>query len=260
VKPGTYLYITGNDVGDGQIQAFSVGTEIFDPWGHKAYTATKIYPVGGVTGSSHVGTLQVYTEADNDGANPAHVIADMLFSPWPQGFGLDQSFWDIESLEALGTLAEAEGLASSWLATEGRTLEALLAGGLQDLGCFIPLDTGSGLTSFVPIREPGGGLPVINKSLQQEVPEIITNQAEAVPNRVIFEFADRSINFRTMTFNLGDDGKAAMFEHQTRDKVQIQIAVNKEIAETIMERRELETLGGGSAVTFETSRGTRVLL
>lgn len=258
--PTAFTRLTGNALSDRDIEVLKTEPLTVHFLGFDFEIHTKVFPVGGLSGADDAGTLQLYTSAQDDGANPAHAIADMLFEPWPHGFSLDQSFWDIPSLEALGTLSDAEGLRTTWLATGGEKLEALFGAGLQDLGTFIPLDTSSGLLKFVPIRTPAGSLPAIKEDHQQEVPEVISNQMERESDRIIFEFADRKINFRKMTFNLGDDGHAAELQHQTRKKVAIRIAVNREVAEKIMERRELEIFGEGSAVTFPVNRGARTLI
>jgi hypothetical protein len=258
--PKTIMRLAGNALSDRDLEVASVSSFIVSLGGFEFVVYTKVYPVGGLSGADANGTLRVYTSAEDDGANPAHAIADMLFEPWPHGFNLDQSFWDIDSLETLGTLTDTEELRTTWLATGGEKLEALFGAGLQDLGTFLPLDTSSGLLKFVPIRTPGGSLPNISNDHQQEVPEVISNQMERESDRIIFEFSDRKINFRKMTFNMGDDGHAAELQHQTRKKVAIRIAVNREVAEKIMERRELEIFGEGSAVTFPVNRGSRTLI
>lgn len=258
--PGTQYRLAGNALSDRDQTVFKTTAVIVSLGGFDFATYARVFPVGGLSGADANGTMQVYTDAEDGGANPAHALADMLFEPWPHGFALDQSFWDIESLEDLGTLTETEELHSSWVATGGEKLEGLVAAGLQDLGCFIPLDSSTGKLKFVPIRTPVGSLPAIKLDHQQEVPEVITNQMERESDRVIFEFIDRAINYRKMTFNMGDDGHAAQLEHQTRKKVSINIAVDAEVAEKIMERREMELFGEGSAVSFPVNRGARILI
>jgi hypothetical protein len=260
--PETFLRVSGNAIPDQDVEVLYSEIGMTQISKYKYTTYTKIYVVGGLSGADDSGTLQYYSAEPNDGANPAHAIADLLFEQWPKGFNLDQDFWDIESLDALGVLTESENLRTSWLSSggDGETLEAMLATGLQDLGCLIPLDTNTGKISFSPIRTPSGDVPHISEDLIQDVPEILSNHMEKEADRIIFEIADRTINFRKMTFHLGDDGHASELQHQTLKKVPIRIVVNPEIASTVMERRELELLGSGAVSNLTASRGGRLLI
>jgi len=116
VPPSTTLRLTGNAISDQDLVVLKTATVEVGPF----FTlCTKIYPEGGLSGADANGSLQVYTEDSNDGANPAHIVAEALFDPWPHGLGMDSSFWDMESLETMGTDLLAEDTRSSCLKTGG---------------------------------------------------------------------------------------------------------------------------------------------
>ncbi len=86
---------------------------------------TKFYITGGVSvGDASLVSIRRYTLNAEVGVNPAHAIADMLFATWPYGLGLDQDYWDMDSLEDMGELFSeqtgGEGLWTSWLAADGK--------------------------------------------------------------------------------------------------------------------------------------------
>lgn len=210
------------------------------------------------TGMDNSGSFQMYIEAKDEAANPAHAIADMLFEKWPQGASLPKDQWDIQSLEDLGTLADAENMRTSWIASEARTVEERLGAGLQDLGCMLPIDVATGLLKFYPMREPTGTLARIDaKMIVDQLPELEKFLGERPVDFMIFGFPDRALNFRDMTIGRTEDGQIAFLEVARSRSIALTITTFYGTASTIADRRTQEEMSQNSVWTVRTNRATR---
>jgi len=153
---------------------------------------TDIFPDGGVSASVTAdGNVQAYTVAADDGYNPAHILADLWFSKWPHGIARDQTKFDMQSLEDLGTLAVTEDLKCSVIAKDGQSMRTMMAAFMQDLGCLLPLNFRTGQLQFVPVREPSGTLVDLGSNVQIKVPEVEVQHGTRPRDRLVFSFTDR---------------------------------------------------------------------
>lgn len=223
-------------------------------------TRTRVFIEGGLSGASVAGQIQAYTAAPDDGYNPAHLIAQLLFGQFPLGYALDTADFDMESLEQLGELAEAEDLRCSLLGLDGENVDAILGSMLQDLGVMLPINPFNGLLTFTPVREPTGTLAEISEDLLLEpAPEIETYLGEKLVDRMVLVFQDRENNYRDMSVAVDDDGHASFHEYQRSRRVQITSTVNFKTAAAVAERRSQEELAGGSAIKIYAARSARSL-
>jgi hypothetical protein len=206
------------------------------------------------------GKLLPYERQPDDGYNPAHIIADLLFSRWPNGVGLDKSLFDMDSLEALGVLAEEEDLRCSVIAKEGQDLRGLLAGILQDLGCMLPINFRTGLLEFVPVRAPSGTVVNLPGDVLTQLPETEIVHGPRAVDRLVWQFPDRKNRFRDMTIHVDDSGQATFAEFFRQRVVQIISTTDYATAARISERRSQEELSGGGEIKLEANRGARNLL
>ncbi len=221
---------------------------------------TAILPTGGLSGSDDNGTTQAREFQNDDGVNLAHVIWEMLFAQSPYGLALDQSEWDIPSLEALGTLSVTENLKGNVVGEAGETVEALLATILQDLGVLLPVNFETGLLEFVSIRTPTGMLPDISsRLLANPLPEIEQFHDEKPTDSIVFAFRDRALNLRKNTIFIDDTGQAQQFQHKKYKEIEISSTITFETASLIGNRRELEEFTGKSKITIHALRGARTL-
>lgn len=266
--PSSYhLDLQGTGLANGQYTIRRTTTvqvsEVVSPDGRTiSKTHTKIFLEGGTAGATISGTVQLYSRAPDDGVNLAHAIAEMLFSEWPYGRGLDpngEEPWDLDSLEELGLLMQSEDVRSSILATGGDTIATVLGGALQDAGCMLPLDIkGQGRLKFVPIREPVGTLPMIQPDMQvQELPEQENNIDDLPVDRIVFSFDNRERQFVTDTITVDEDGQAAFAVFASADEIGIPTTVLFDSAAKIGERRSQEQLAGGARVPIPANRAAR---
>lgn len=96
------------------------------------------------------------TEVDEPGGvNGGHMLYQVMFAKWPSGAGLEQTFFDLDSLErvsrALGPLGDAYRGSITMAGSEsyGALAQALV----DDLGVIIPFDPETGLYRFELLRE-----------------------------------------------------------------------------------------------------------
>lgn len=268
-KPRVRVELTGTGLANGQYEVLRsstvqvvVGTTV-NGFPIKE-TRTRVFLQNGTLGATGAGTMQVYEMDDTDGANIAHLTAELLFAQFPQGLALDPiglEPWDLDSLEALGVEAETDEWRSSVFGAEGETAEAMLGNILQDHGTMLPIDTVTGALSFRRVRFPTGTLPTISSHLYADsLPEIETLHGERPVDKLIFVFKDRSRNFGDMTIAIDEDGQATYQEQQRARKVPIVSTVQFYTAGALSELRSPEELAQVGEFRLQASREARDLI
>lgn len=221
---------------------------------------TQIFPEGGLTGATADGTAEALNSNPDDGINPAHIVAELLFAQHPHGMGRSTAFWDLNTLETLGQLMETEGIQGHIVMTNGQRLNSQMASLMQDLGFLLPIDQTTGLIKVRTIREPSGTLPNISEDLfAKDLPEVEVLHDDQHPDRMVFSFLDRENQYRSMTLSVDADGTADFENRQNAETVQINSTVNFGAASVIAQRRSQEELAGGQTISIKANRGARVL-
>lgn len=266
-KPKAHFELSGNSLADGKYEVLTTEV-VLTPSGMFSFvTTTRVFPVGGTVGGDDQGTMQTYVSDGNEGVNPAHLIAEALYAPWPLGLGLDsdqtgpQAF-DLDQLDAIGVLAEAEGIHRAGIfGAQGQKAEGLIGSLLQDLGVMVPIDTSSGRIGFIAIREPSGTLP--NIPVEMLVRKQPTKKKRRGPKRIdniLFTFRDRTRNYNDMTVAVDDDGTPEFTEYKKARKVAIKGYNLLEACGPIGERRSQEELNPGAAFDIVATRDARSLV
>jgi len=221
---------------------------------------TQFYLDVAVVGNTNDGNIQGYTEAADDGINPAHILAEFLFLGDGYGQNNDQDLYDMQSLEDLGTLAVTENMRCSVVAQDGVTYQEMIGGMLIDLGVFLSTDYTTGLLKFVPIREPVGTLAVIGEALQTALPEISVQHADLPVTNVAYSFKDRTHQYEDTTVGADNDGMATQVGVQRTEINQIISTINPQTANVMAERRQQEALAGGAQIVQPANRSTRQMI
>lgn len=270
ITPGRNIAVAGNALASGdyevrRTEAVKVllglnaeGDPIFE-------TRTNVYLETGTAGANIAGTIDTYTFATDDGANIAHIVADMLFEQWPGGLGLDPDGlepWDLDSLEAWGAEAEALELRSSVVGVAGEEVSSLIGAIMQDHGVLIAIDTlNEGRMVFQRIRKPTGTLPNISEDLfSGGAPERQKMLGEKNADKITYKFTDRDNAFGDMTIMVRDDGSVGYSEYARAREVPIVSTVHFATAAILAEQRSQEDLGGAAQFTLRVTRGARELL
>lgn len=268
LKPKTTVAMVGNGLPDDDYEVLRVETLLFDTGdltagGNPIFeTHSRVFLKDGTAGADGAGTMEPYDLDETSGANVAHVIAELLFAPFPQGLAIDPDHivekWDLPSLEELGTEAQTNLWRTSVIGQSGETAEALLAAMLQDHGTMLPIDTATGNLLFKRVREPSGTLPNLTDAIYaNRQPEIEVVQGEQPVDRLIFSFNDRTKEFGDMTITVDEDGQASFMEHQRARTVPIVSTVNFATAASLAELRKAEELAPGAEFRIDAGREAR---
>jgi hypothetical protein len=262
-KANQYVEITGNGLPDGTYQVLRSEAVLLNPF--VGPTVTRVYLQDGTLGADDNGTMEPYLNDDTDGANIAHVIAELLFANSPQGLQIDPNHiverWDLTSLEELGEEAETDEWRASVLGSEAEYAEALLGSMLQDHGVMLPIDTQTGAMLFRRVRFPVGTLPALSDDIYADkLPEIETIHGEQPVDKLIYTFSDRSHAFGDMTIAIDEDGQASYMEHQRARKVPMVSTVQFTTAAKLSELRSPEELAHTAEVRIDAGREARDLI
>ncbi len=191
------------------------------------------------------GSLVPVSENDNNGANHAYMISQVLFSEFPNGINLDSSLWDLNSILSLSELIISEGIRGSFNAETGQTAQSLIDEALLDLGVLLRLNPDSGLLEFKPMRpiDDSEVIDIPAEALLDRLPEIRSTILSARVNRRVFTFKNRNNNYRDDPIVIGNDGQAELAQYEGADKTSIPTVVDFDSAAVIAQRRSKEYLG-----------------
>lgn len=196
--------------------------------------------------NDHVGTLEASIAGYGPGGpNAAHLIDQLLFETYPHGAGLDRSLFDIDSLEEIGVLLEAEGLRTNVIGQDGNEFEAVLGTILQDVGLMVGWDRVSGLFKFTLIRDPAAlpSIPNIPEQLIAEPkPERFSQREQRPDDKALFGFSDAALNYRDNVIVDTDDAIARIDQNQKGNVVQMPTVIDEKTALVVAERRSAEVL------------------
>ena len=271
-KPGMKIKID-NNVGLGVDTDYTVrsvavvdigsGLPTPPPYGPpEVILVTRIFVDQTITGADVSGTIVPYVGQRDDGWNAAHLLAELLFDPWPVGLGLDKTEWDMQSLEDFGVLTDTTGenLRCSALAPDGQDVRGLLGGLMQDFGILLPLNMTTGLIQIYPVRKPVGAVPLITEDGMLQRPEIEAMTAERPVDRLVFSFSDQENVYRDVTIAIDEDGQASRQDYYRARTVQIIATTHFDTAARISERRSFEEMSGAAVVRLQLGRAARAFL
>jgi hypothetical protein len=273
IPPGLPVALTGNALPNGDYTVrraveleVQIGTSTdFEGNMNPIYgTRTRLFLEAGTVGADANGNVGTYNFAQDDGANIAHCVADMLFAQWPDGLGLDPAGlepWDLQSLEDWGVEAEALGLRSSVLISEGRTVADELGSILLDHGVLLPLDTlNDGKLTFRRVREPVSSEAFTSDHYSDEPPEREILIGDKQVNRMTFTFTDRERDWADNTITIRDDGAISDGEFFRARDVRVSSSVHFATCSILAQQRAAEQLGQGAKFSLKMTRKARLLV
>ena len=253
--------LTGNSVVADQDLLVHRATNYFITIGLTDFPKTDVVFDQTLSGVADDGDLEPYINAEDDGANPAHLIDVILFEEFPHGCALDRANFDVESLESLGQLFEAENLKTRAFAQDRELASAVVASLMQDAGFMLPLDPQTGLQRFHPIRavDPDA-IPILTASMLLPPKPERRVKLEATPiDRAIYTFSDRARGFRDMPVNFDDDAQAQSEGKPRQQPIQLASVVDYATAAMVAERRSQEDGAGNGLFKLHATREARLL-
>ncbi len=254
-----FAYVEGSlAIADGKYRVTSVGA----PFKFSEATMQYVYLDAEMQSGGSGGFVFSFFEDEDDGANPAHLIWQLMFSPKPHGLGLDTSRYILSSLERIGVDADRERLPSHVLIEEGEEMRSILALIMQDLGCYLTFDYDQRKFRFVMIREPEDQTvsPVPDNAVIPPIPEVETLHAPGPIDRPVFTYRDRTRSFRGDPIPIDDDARASSEGSPRTTEIELTIARDRRTASIIANRRSQEELGRGASYTVHLSRNARDFL
>lgn len=195
----------------------------------------------------------------NEGFNPAHIMAQLLFDPYPHGLALNKSLFDLSYLEEAALRLDDEGVRASIIAQDGFTGVQALTGLMADMGLMLSWRVSGGV--FIPkIIRPSSVVPLLPRELVLE-PNI---EVESIHERVVgdtfvYTFMDRDLLYKANTIAISDDGKAYVDEIQRAKTVNLETITDFDSAAVVAERRSQEDMASQVGYTVHTCREARKL-
>lgn len=200
-----------------------------------------------------------------DGANPAYLLAQLLFAPAPHGANLDPSCWDVNKLDDLAIFYSQgfERLPSHIHIRDGEPdLQGLIGGILQDLGLMISWDMEQAHWTFVPVRQELNPTNLLADTLQDDIPVITTIVEDNGTSRLVFSYPDRERAYRSSTIAEDDSGQLSgriAPQHKVTE-ASLMIVTDYVAAIQVGSRRSQEELSKVTSLEVKAMREARKLL
>lgn len=254
-------------VGNGGIpdRSFTVAAVTFDdglPFVPDDET-TRVFTLETIpTAATISGTIEGGVNNKDDGWNAAHMVAELLFEVWPHGAGLDQTDWDMGTLQAMATAVgpDGEALKCSMVTPNAPSVRQALSAIMQDVGFLLPNNFSTAKTEFQLQREPVGVLQHISEEMLVKLPEIKIPMGPKPIDRIIFTFPDETNAFKDMTISVDDDGSITTDKVFRAQNAQIVSTAHFPTAALMSERRSFEALARGGEFTLWANRAARTLI
>jgi len=196
------------------------------------------------------------------GVNPAHIVSQLLFAPFPYGAHLDKRRFDLTSLEEVAEHFETtETYYSNLKAVDGEDMSNVLSRILTDIGMFISWEPLLGKYVFQLIRNPDYNAAALHPEIKAEMllalPELETVQGTNTPDKVMVSFQDAERNYRDNNITYDDDGQASQEEVQYAEKIEISTTTDYQSASLAGYRRQMELVANQTSIRLETNHATR---
>lgn len=220
----------------------------------------QVIPLTATVSGPGTGYVEIWIDGLDGGWNGVHLVASLLFDPWPSGIAQDKSRWNLQSFEDFAAILTTEDIRCAIKATEGKDVRALLGSLMQDLGFTISLNPRTALLEIVPWRLPVAPLPNIPVEGMVRRPRKRLVLGPRKVDRLVFAFDDETNAFRDMTIHVDDDGQATRKEFYNQQVVAIVATSHYLSAARIAQRRAAEEMAKAHVFRVYSNRAARALL
>lgn len=176
-----------------------------------------------------------------EGINPAYAMYQILTAPYPYGIGMPISWIDFTALNTVSTVCESEHIPMNILISEGDTAEKVIASIMQTIGAIMPECCGK-LAPYMIRKISGTAESLDNDMLLPPFDEIENLHEEQRFDRLVYEYPDRSKNFKPATIDIDYDGQADFNQRKKTRKIPIPNVTGRRVASKVADRRQLEDL------------------
>jgi hypothetical protein len=212
----------------------------------------------------NLGNVRWSTLTRKAGANPAHMLYQLMFTEWPHGASRSTEFYDIDSLDAIGAVLESEGMFGRIIVQGHAAIDEAISQIMLECGIFLSYDPLRGRNVFNLARSPDvAHLPRITADmiLSPQPNALVTHDAPEKADRLSYTFLDRTIEYRERPVSVTSDGTSDGLTGEARHEKTVQLVIpSLEIdARKVAERRSQEELAQQSAARVRAVRGVRLL-
>ena len=213
---------------------------------------------GGVLSLSAFKLAESSEGAEDDGINVAHAMWQLMTAPSPWGSGALSTGFDHGALEVLGVLMEFEHSVCSILAKNDRTAADVIGALMADFGIMLP-QIGDVLVP-IAIREVTGTPPTFDsRHLIAPDPEMEFNQGEPEVDRISYQFADRSANWKPSEKRVDNDAAARLYNRRAIAKISLDTVIDHTTAQRCANRKQLEAFSKASRYSLRLAYTARDL-
>ena len=188
--------------------------------------------------------IQAFREGANSGANPAHMMAQLIAGPYPTGLGRPVDMYDTASFKSASALFVQEQFRGSIRIQDGEDVDSALNAILRDTGSFLVQNSSSGLLELIVVR-PGRlkKLRIPKEAFQGRLPEIEqVISPELRPPSQSYGFRNRRAEYASQSVTVSADG-VAEFNRGGAQVDTVRATVDPDTAQDVAVRRELENFG-----------------
>ena len=220
-------------------------------------------PVYGL--KADVGEVESYisdSESGVKGANPAHVLAQVLFEQYPHGLGLDSSLWDLDSFQSIGELSASEAFKIHIQANRGQEASEIVSKILSEGHMYIAWNANDGKYYLGAFRasELENVKVVEPEVLSGNYPQYTFLQNPDIPNAISFSYKSRKHNYRRRTRLMSNDGASITAGNRVQKTIKLDTVTDVFSAEIIAKRKKRELLSQVNEYKFSMKNEARSLL
>jgi hypothetical protein len=195
----------------------------------------------------------------HSGPAPVNALAQILFSPFPHGLGLDPAEFDLDTFHDVDLVLDAEQVVLSVIAKDGDEAFTVVGKALTELGVFMVLNPETGLYELRAQRS-GQTPKVIPTGMITENPEVVGTRGERPATRLIYSFHDQTDAFSGKSLTVDADGAQTALSRSKPKTIELETVVDLVSASSVAQRDAQRELGGDDKVSLEMNRGARLLI
>lgn len=204
--------------------------------------------------------VKVVQRVRAEGANPGHCIAQMMFSPYPQGLGRDKALYNIDSLQDVAKASLTEQFVSSIYGFDGEEFDSILSKLFKEFGVILRFNVADGLYEFALLRKNFQPFTIPEKIFVERGEKSNPIGLGRLPSRIQYTFPDASVNYRVNEIAVQDDGRVWYTNAPTTRTEELHTVTDIGSAGQVVKRLTLAAQPDRIQAEVRLNRGARALL
>jgi hypothetical protein len=197
----------------------------------------------------------------DDGANPAHVLWEILTGRYPHGLGIDPDWLDLDAFETLGSQCQDERLAVNLFQDDGEDVKGVLGRLMADCGIVMPQVNGR-LSPRLVRAALAISVPTVTADMNADaLPSTEQVHGNVLPTATSFYIRDRQRGYKANDIQLPDTLASAV-EHGRRLTRQVEITTitSTITAKPVAQRKQQEQGTEPTKIKFRAAREAAMLV